>query len=189
MTSNYWDKYNEATYNLEQAQELFLIRSNALEFCINNFLSSVQSIFWMLNKNFSSAKEYTEWQNDRTNRLHEDAKIFKELRNISLKEYPIKVNGIILGFKIEEPWLPAGATFTSPIIDTRNGSPISNKWTILTIEWYKYEIDALAIHDFSVNAISNGKVYYIDIFITKAKLYLESIKEEILMTELKFNKQ
>jgi hypothetical protein len=186
MKVNYRAKYNEAFYNLNQAQELFLKRDQDLEICLNNFLSSVQSVFWMLNNSFNKKYNYEKWQMHRSSRLHESSKIFKELRNISLKEYPIEVDKYILGFKIGEPGLPAGATFTSPMIDSKTGRPLNNKCTIRTKEGNEYEVDAIAIHDFSVNAISDGKEYFIEAFINTAREYLKSIEKEIVSTESKF---
>ena len=186
MKLNYRTKYKEAEYNLNQAQELFLVRDPNLEFCLNNFLSSAQSVFWMLNNSFNKKKNYEDWQKDRTSRLHESSKVFKELRNISLKQYPIQVDKYLLGFKIGESGLPPEATFSSPMIDSRSGRPMSDKGIIKTKEGKEYLVDAIAIHDFSVNAISDGKEYIIDAFITTARKYLKSIEAEIITTEFKF---
>jgi hypothetical protein len=182
---NYQKQLSLAKHNLEDLVESFFRRDKFIETRINNFLSSIQSVIWMLNKTFGNFNWYELWKDGRWRRLGEDAKIFKELRNISIKEYPIEVKSIIIWFKIE--YLPAYATFIWPVIDTRNALPISNKWIIRTQDGIEYETECLTVHDFSVNTLSNKKEYYIENFITSARKYIQSIETEITATEKAMN--
>lgn len=177
---SYYKKLSEAQYNLNLVEELFTKRDKNMEHALNNFLSSAQSVFWVLNKEFDKNVGYKEWSDKRGERLPKDARIFKELRNISLKQYPVEHTGVVLGFQVEN--LPAHATVSTPWIDTRIGKPVSNKCIIKTKEGEEYEVDGLAVHDFIVHITSDKKEYTIEKFITQAREYLVAIAKEVEFT-------
>lgn len=182
---NYIKKFNEAKYNLEEVTRLFSERSNRLEFALNNFISSAQSIFWILNKEFKIKNGYDEWIKNRSERLPLESKIFKELRNISLKEYPIELGGMMISYEVLSE-IPPFAQFIGPTFDTVNRIFLSNKGIIITQDGREYGVDLKFNYDFLVIAISNSKEYKIENFIAKSVIYLEAIKSEIDKTEVLF---
>jgi len=185
--SPYSKKYDESAYNFEKIKESFLNNDSNFEHCLNNFLSSAQSVFWILNKEFVSKPDYDEWKNRRSERLPKTAKSFKELRNISLKEGPIKHNGVIFDFDFGGAGIviPPYAEVTSPVIDTHLGKIVS-KAQIKTVEGDIYEVEPIVIHDFSVKVESGKKIYDIKYFLHEAFQYINAIKKEIEETERSF---
>lgn len=185
---SYWKKYQEAEYNFQKVKGCFLKNDISFEHCLNNFLSSAQSVFWILNKEFSSKNNYETWKNDRSKRLPEKAKLFKELRNISLKEGPIKHEGVIFDFDFGAAGIiiPPYAKVYSPVIDRELGKPASNKAQIETIDGKTYEVEPIIVHDFVVKVESDKKLYEIKYFLITGTEYLDSIRKEIEATETKF---
>ena len=186
--TGYQNKFKEAEYNLTKLKQSFALGSLDFEHDLNNFLSSVQSIFWTLNKSFDKSNGYTSWKEARGKRLPEDAKTFKELRNVSLKEEPIKHEGIIVDFDFGAKgiFIPPNATVATPWFNTEERKLVSTKATITTIDGKSYEVEPLIIHDFTVALTTNNKDFKIDYFISKAQNYLLAIHKEIIATEQKF---
>ena len=179
------EKLAEAKYNLGTVKESFEKNDGNFEHCLNNFLSSAQSILWALNKSFSKKQGYEKWILKRGERLPVTSKHFKELRNITVKEGPVRSESIKIGFNFgpEGIPIPARATFTSPVIDTWTNK-IIGKGIIETAEGEKLEVNpAQIIHDFSVKVESAGKMYAIDSFIKDATDYLLALEKEIEETE------
>lgn len=185
---SYWKKYEEALYNLSEVKRSFAKGETSFEHCLNNYLSSVQSVFWVLNTKFSANKSYEDWQKSRTQRLPKYAKVFKELRNISLKEYPLEHSGIINGFDFGAVGItiPPHAEVLCPVLDTYTGKLVSNKATIKLVDGTSYEVEPLIIRDFAVNGISDGKSYNIDFFLKRADEYMGFVKREIATAENRF---
>ena len=183
----YRDKFDEASFHLQKMEESFRSADGSYVHYFNSFLSSAQSVFFCLNKEFNRHPLYENWQKKRSARLPDMAKVFKELRNISQKEEPIRNVGVVVGFELEEG-LPAQATFTSPVIDTRSGQPVSSKGTISTKDGATTEVEALAFHDFIVVVKSKDKTYRLDRVISDARLYANAIFGEIEAAEKRFMK-
>ena len=119
-----------------------------------------------------------------------EAKIFKNLRNVSEKEGPVKNTGVIANFDF---WgagivIPPHAEVVTPWIDTSTGKLGSNKATITTKEGVTTEVEPLIVHDFIVVVESKGKTYKLDKVITDCRAYAKAIIQEIDETEKKFKK-
>lgn len=179
------DQFQLALFNLQKLEESFRQANGEYEHNLNSFLSSVQAVFWSLNKKFTKCTGYEQWSKGRSDRLPPEAKIFKELRNISLKEGPIKNSGVILGFDFGAAGItiPAHATVTFPWIDRVTGKPSSYKAVIETVDGHKTEVQPVVLHDFSVTVESDEKVYHLDHVILSAKAYLDAVKKEIITAE------
>lgn len=183
----YRDKFEEVSFHLKKIEESFRAADGSYVHYFNSFLSSAQSVFFCLNKEFNRYPLYDNWKNKRSARLPDTARVFKELRNVSEKEGPVRNTAVVVGFALGEGvGLPAHATFSSPLINTHTGHPVSSKGTITTIEGVTREVEALALHDFVVVVESNGKTYRLDRVISDARLYADAIRIEIESTEKKF---
>lgn len=187
-TMKYWDKLNEAEFNFKTLQKDFEEGNLEFEHSLNNFLSSAQSVFWILNKELNGKQGYKEWSSERESRLSNEAKIFKELRNISIKEGPIKHEGAMLGmdFGPEGIILSSNEALITPMINIQTGRASSDKARIESPDGGTKEISFEIFNDFSVKVESNGKNYFIDRFIKSAKLYLADLKKEIESAEQRF---
>lgn len=181
------DKFDEASFHLQKMEESFRAADGNYMHYFNSFLSSAQSVFFCLNKEFNKHPLYENWQQKRSARLPDTAKIFKELRNISEKEEPIRNAAVVIGFALEEG-LPALATFASPIINSRTGQPVSSRGTITTKDGVTTEVEALALHDFIVVVKSEKKTYRLERVICDARLYSKAILGEIEAAEKRFMK-
>jgi hypothetical protein len=94
--TGYQNKFKEAEYNLTKLKQSFALGNLDFEHDLNNFLSSVQSIFWTLNKSFEKSYGYASWKEARGSRLPEDAKTFKELN------YPrLEGEGLMRSLRLE----------------------------------------------------------------------------------------
>ena len=183
------DKFDEMTFHLKKMEESFRGADRNYVHYFNSFLSSAQSVLFCLNKEFGKHPLYDNWKNKRSDRLPPTAKAFKNLRNVSEKEGPVKNAGFVIEFSLPEGViLPAHATFTSPFIDTHTGRPVSSKGTITTLEGVTTEIEALSLHDFIVVVESDRKTYKLNHVITDARSYSEAIRSEIEATEKRFIK-
>lgn len=183
------DKYKEMSFHLNKMEESFRAADESYVHYFNSFLSSAQSVFFCLNKEFGKHPLYGNWQKKRSERLPNTAKVFKELRNVSEKEGPVKNATVVIGFTLGEGiGLPAGATFSSPLMNTRTGHPISSSGTITTKEGITTQVEALAYHDFTVVVKSDGKTHHLDRVISDARLYAVAILDEINATENRFMK-
>ena len=118
--------------------------------------------------------------------MPDTAKVFKELRNISEKEEPIRNTAVVVGFALEG--LPAQAKFASPIINSCTGQLESSKGTITTKDGVTTDVDALALHDFIVVVKSEKKTYRLERVICDARLYAKAILGEIEAAETRFMK-
>lgn len=187
-SKNYQKKYNEAKFNLNLLKQSFALGHPEFEHHLNNFLSSAQSVFWMLNKAFGKCDGYENWKSMRSERLSRDFKILKNLRNISLKEKPIEHAEIINGFDFKTAGIsiPPLAEAIGPWLDTKTGKFLSNKWEIKTVEGDIKEVEPIVIHDFSVKVESDGKIIQVECFLAKADLFVKEIGDEILATEKNF---
>ena len=181
------EKFEEVVFHLNEMETSFIAGDGKYHHYFNSFLSAAQSVFFCLNKEFNRHPLYENWQKKRSARLPDTAKIFKELRNISQKEEPIRNVGVVVDFELEEG-LPPQATFTSPVINSRTGQPVSSKGTITTKDGVMTEVEALALHDFIVVVKSNGKTYRLDQVISDARLYANAILGEIEAAEKRFLK-
>lgn len=187
-TMVYTDKIAEAKYNLESVKKSFADNDGNFEHCVNNFLSSAQSIIFTLNKSLSKTPGYTEWAEKRSERLPDISKTFRELRNISLKEGPVKSDVIKIGFNFGPNGIsvPFRAKFTSPIVDTV-GNQIIGKAMVETHDGEREEFEVQAIHDFSIKASSDGKTYNVEDFLKNASEYLSLLEKEVDTAEHLFN--
>lgn len=185
----YLDKFNEAEFNLDSLQKSFVLGDENFKHYLNNFLSSAQSVFWALNKYFNDVEGYDEWKNSRPERLGDKSRIFKELRNVSVKEGPVKNENIIIDFDFGAAGIiiPPYAQVTSPVIDTRIGKIIS-KATIKTLSGELTEVDPIIVYDFSVVIESHNKIFALDYFLSSARIYMEEINKEIGLAESIFSK-
>ena len=179
------EKFDEARFHLKQMEASFRAGDANHQHYFNSFLSSAQAVFFCLNKEFNSRPLYDTWKDKRSARLPPIAKTFKELRNVSEKEGPVKNSGVITGFSFGQP-LPAHATFTGPWMDTRTGKLTSNKGTITTIEGVKTEVDVEPLYDFVVVVESGGKTYRLERVLSDSRAYLDAIQKELEETERKF---
>ena len=184
----YRDKFDEAKFNLESVKKSFENNDGNFEHCVNNFLSSAQSIIFTLNKSLSKAPGYFEWSEKRSERLPDISKTFKELRNISLKEGSIKSDVVKVGFNFGPNGIhiPFRAKFTSPVIDTWENK-IIGKAMVETHDGKKEEFEAQVIHDFSIKASSAGKTYTVEDFLKNASEYLSLLEKEIETAEHLFS--
>ena len=185
----YWKKFQEAQYNLRELKVNFAKKEPSFKHCLNNFLSSAQSVFWTLNKEFNKKDQYNTWQEARGSRLPKNSVLFKELRNVSLKEGPIEHAGIINDFDFGAAGItiPPFAEVFTPWIETKTGKLQSDIAQIKTVDGEIYEVRPLIIHDFCINLISDNKLIEIKTFLHDADNYLASIKKEIIEAENKFN--
>src|ERR1035437_3909838 len=120
----YRDKFIEMSFHLNKMEESFRVADGNYVHYFNSFLSSAQSVFFCLNKEFSKHPLYENWKNKRSQRLPDKAKVFKELRNVSEKEEPVRNAAVVVGLTLGEGvGLPPRATFTSPMMDSRTGHP------------------------------------------------------------------
>jgi hypothetical protein len=181
------DKFDEASFHLQKMEESFRAADGNYLHYFNSFLSSAQSVFFCLNKEFNKHPLYENWQKKRSTRLPDTAKVFKELRNVSEKEGPIQNAAVIVDFALKDG-LPAHATFTSPIINSRTGQPVFSKGTITTKDGVTTEVEAVALHDFLVVVKSDKKTYRLDRVICDARLYAKAIFGEIEAAEKRFMK-
>ncbi len=183
------EKFEEMSFHLNKMEESFRVADGSYVHYFNSFLSSAQSVFFCLKKEFGKHPLYVNWANKRSQRLPDMAKVFKELRNVSEKEGPVKNAAVVVGFSLGEGvGLPAQATFTSPIIDTHTGHPLSTKGTITTKDGVTTEVDALAFHDFAVVVEFGGKTYRLNRVISDARLYAQTLRGEIEAAEKRFMK-
>ena len=180
------DKFDEASFHLQKMEESFRAADGNYLHYFNSFLSSAQSVFFCLNKEFNKHPLYENWQKKRSARLPDTAKVFKELRNISEKEEPIRNTAVVVGFALEG--LPAQAKFASPIINSCTGQLESSKGTITTKDGVTTDVDALALHDFIVVVKSEKKTYRLERVICDARLYAKAILGEIEAAETRFMK-
>lgn len=183
----YREKYIEMQFYLKGMEASFLSNDGSYLHFFNGFLSAAQSVFFCLNKEFSMHPLYQEWQSRRSERLPDVAKIFRELRNVSEKEGPVKNSGTIAEFKFPEgTMLPPFASFTSPSLDTHTGKFVSNKGTITTKDGEKIEVELQQDHDFCVTVQSNGKSFRLGKVIHDARKYATAIQNEMDEAEAKF---
>jgi hypothetical protein len=153
---------------------------------LNNFLSSAQAVIHNLNTSFSKNKEYKNWANERTERLPRIAGIFKELRNISLKEGPVEHEACIVDVRMpEEVIIPPYAELITPWIDTQTGKVVGDL-VINYPDGSKKSFKPIVVHDFMIQVESGKKVYKIDRFLTKAKEYVSALENEINFAEENF---
>lgn len=179
----------QARFNLDQMEASFRAGDGAYEIHLNNFLASAQSVLLALNKSFGRAQGYVAWTAGRSSRLPTDGKVFKELRNISLKEGPVENAAVFTGWRLPEgDTLPAHATVEMPWTETRTGRPVSRDVTVKNVDGTtKVYKDALE-HDFMVVAESQGKTYRLDAVITQARAYLQAIAAEVEEAERLFSR-
>lgn len=179
------EKFAEAAFNLDKLQESFRLANGEAQHHLNNFLSSVQAVLWCLNKEFSGCEGYQEWATNRSDRLPPDARTFKELRNISLKEGPVKNLGVVLGFDFGAAGIviPAHATVEFPWIETATGRPVSYKAIIKTLDGEETEVQPVVLHDFTVTVESDGKLYHLSAVIAEAHSYLAALEGECAEAE------
>ena len=183
------EKFEEVVFHLHEMQTSFIAGDGKYQHYFNSFLSAAQSVFFCLNKEFNKHLLYDGWQKKRGSRLPEVARTFKELRNISEKEGPVKNSAVFTGMALQKgTTLPAHATFTGPYIDTRTGKPTSNRGTITTKEGVATEVELDMVHDFVVVIQSDGKTYKLDRVISDARLYADAIRTEMEQAEKKFLK-
>lgn len=188
MAIRYREKFLEVSFNLRRMEESFRVGDGNYQHYLNSFLSSAQSVFFCLNKEFNRRPLYDNWRDKRSDRLPLVAKIFKELRNISEKEAPVRNSAVVLEFDYGAAGItiPAHATVTSPAIDSYTGRPLTHKATITTKEGISTEVEPIVVHDFIVTVVSHGKTYRLDKVISDARLYTDAILREIEETERKF---
>lgn len=179
------EKLEEVVFNLNQMENSFRAGDGSYQHYFNSFLSASQSVFFCLNKEFNKHPLYEGWQKKRPDRLPPTARTFKELRNVSEKEGPVKNSGVITGFSFGQP-LPAHATFTGPWMDTHTGKLTSTKGTITTVEGVKTEVDVEPLYDFSVVVASGNKVYRLERVISDSRAYVDAIRKEIEEAEKRF---
>ena len=179
------DQFKLAQFNLQKLEESFRRADGEYEYHFNNFLSSVQAVFWALNKQFSKCDGYEQWSQERTKRLPSDAKIFKELRNISVKEGPVKNSSVVLGFDFGAAGItiPAHAEVVFPWVETATGKPVSYRAVIKTVDGLETEVEPVVVHDFIVIVESQGKEFRLDAAISQSKIYLDAVEKEIAAAE------
>ena len=186
----YLEKYEEMSFHLTKMEESFRVADGSYLHYFNSFLTSAQSVFFCLNKEFAKHPLYENWKSKRSQHLPETAKVFKELRNVSEKEGPVKNTAVVVGLTLGEGnVLPPNATFTSPMMNTRTGQPLSSKGTITTEDGVATEVEAVAIHDFVVMVESGRKTYRLQHVISDARAYSQAIRREIVATENRFMKK
>ena len=156
----------------------------------NAFLASAQSVIFCLNKEYNNCVMYDNWKDKRSSRLPVEARIFKNLRNVSEKEGPVKNTGVIANFDFGGAGIviPPHAEVVTPWIDACTGKLGSNKATITTKEGVTTQVEPLIVHDFIVVVESKGKTYKLDKVITDCRAYARAIIQEIDATEKKFKK-
>ena len=189
-SSGYRGKVEEAAYHLREVHAAFLAADPNLVHALNAFLSAAQSVIWTLNKAFSKRSGYTKWQEARSGRLPPDAKLFKELRNVSVKEAPVRNNSVIVEFRLGDGTSQAGLgpheTFTSPFINSLTGQVLGKATVTSADAKTTREVDALALHDFGVEVTSDGKTHSLPAFVTAGRTYLAALAREIAETERRF---
>ena len=187
----YVDKYEEMEFHLNQMEECFRNGDKNYIHSFNAFLASSHSVIFCLNKEFNSRVMYDNWKNKRSSRLPEIAKTFRNLRNISEKEGPVKNTGVIANFDFGGAGIviPPHAEVVTPWIDTYTGKLNSKKATITTKEGVATEVEPLIVHDYVVVVKSHGKTYKLDKVIIDSREYAKAIRQEIDKTEKKYRKQ
>lgn len=186
----YRKKLDEVQYHLKKMQEAFEAKDPDLVHSLNAFLSAAQSVIWVLNKAFNKKDGYSTWEKSRPERLPAEGRVFKELRNVSIKEGPVENKSVIIGFRLgegtNEPALGPHETFTSPSIDTQTGELLGKPTVTSADGKTTREVDAMVLYDFGVAVESKGKVYSLPAVIKAGEAYLDALTREVDETQQRF---
>ena len=191
VAAPYRRKLQEAEFHLKQTADAFVTGDSSFVHSFNAFLSAAQSVIWVLNKSFSKRDGYLTWTESRPDRLPAEARVFKELRNVSIKRGPVENTSVIIGWHLgagsDEPALGPNEAFTSPMIDRLTGE-VHGVATVTSADGRTTrEVDAQAIYDFGIVAQSGSKVLALDAVVTTARQYLSALRREIDECERSFS--